>query len=329
MLGRTIREVLGQDAYEPRHARIEAVLRGEPMRFEVPTPGRMGQRRETEVHYLPRRDATGEVDGFYAVVVDLTEQKTIQRSLQEAREAAEREAARTGTILSQLAEGVIVTDQDGRITFVNEAAERIHGVMRLHVAAADHSESYGLFTEDGLPYPPEELPLTRASLRGETVEGARCASVAQTAPSSWAVGSARPIARRTASRSVRSSPCATTPRVRTAEAELRHLNQHLEAEVAQRTAERKLLADVFEGTDAMMSVVGPALELLAFNRAYADEVERLGGRRPAIGDRVTDIYADLPDLAAGRRSELAARRSREAFSVIQELGDPRPLPTLV
>ena len=77
----------------------------------------------------------------------------------------------------------------------------------------------------------------------------------------------------------------------TAEVELRWLNQHLEAEVAQRTAERKLLADVFEGTDAMMSVVSLEMTLLAFNRAYTDEVERLGGRRPAVGDRVTVGHA--------------------------------------
>ena len=103
LLGHTIREVLGDEAYEPRQAQIEAVLRGEPVRFEAYTPGAPGVRRDTEVDYLPRHGAVGAVKGFYGVVVDLTEQKAVQRNLEAARAGAEKEAARTAAILSQLA----------------------------------------------------------------------------------------------------------------------------------------------------------------------------------------------------------------------------------
>lgn len=72
-------------------------------------------------------------------------------------------------VLAQLQEGVIITDQHGRIIFVNEAAKRIHGVARLDVTPDDYSDMYHLFTEDGEPYPPEELPLTRAVRLGEAV----------------------------------------------------------------------------------------------------------------------------------------------------------------
>ena len=107
-----------------------------------------------------------------------------------------------------------------------------------------------------------------------------------------------------------------------AEDDLRRLNEHLEAEVARRTAERKLLADVFEGTDALMAVADPDLRLLAFNRAYADEVERLAGHRPQVGDRVTDIYAGLPDLSAAAEANWSRAIAGETFSITQELGDP-------
>jgi PAS domain-containing protein len=72
-------------------------------------------------------------------------------------------------VLGQLAEGVIVTDVAGRITFVNEAAARLHGVARLDVAPEAYAETYQLLTVDGRPYPSAELPLARAVLRGETV----------------------------------------------------------------------------------------------------------------------------------------------------------------
>jgi PAS domain S-box-containing protein len=102
--------------------------------------------------------------------------------------AAERDAA-----LGQLTEGVIVTDPAGRITFVNEAAARLHGVAQLDVPPSAYSATYHLFTEDGQPYPPEELPLARAVLRGETVADARWRIRRPDGTEVLAIGSAQPL----------------------------------------------------------------------------------------------------------------------------------------
>lgn len=72
--------------------------------------------------------------------------------------------------LDQLAEGVIVADEQGRIVYVNAAAAAIHGVAGLGVGPDDYADSYHLFTMDGAPYPSEELPLARAVSAGETVK---------------------------------------------------------------------------------------------------------------------------------------------------------------
>ena len=224
MLGRTIRDVLGEEGYGPRRAHIRAGLRGEASRVEVMTPGRDGHHRDTEVHYIPRHDAGGRVDGVYAVVLDLTEQKGAQRALQQAREEAEREAARTAAILGQLAEGVIVTDTEGRITFVNEAAARIHGVSQLGVMPDKYTETYRLLTIGGEPYLPEALPLSRAALKGEIVENARWRILRPDGTEVIAVGSARPLKGADVGR----NGAVLTLRVDTArakaEAELRRLN---------------------------------------------------------------------------------------------------------
>jgi PAS domain S-box-containing protein len=95
-------------------------------------------------------------------------------------------------ILNQLAEGVIVADADGRLTFVNEAAERIHGVNRLDIEPDQYSATYHLFTEAGDPYPPNELPLTRA-VRGERVEEARWRVRRPDGTELLVIGSARPL----------------------------------------------------------------------------------------------------------------------------------------
>ncbi len=86
-----------------------------------------------------------------------------------ARERLEALAAERAATLQQLVDGVIITDPAGRITFVNDAARRLHGVAELGVPVEGYTETYHLLTMDGRPYPPEELPLARAALRGETV----------------------------------------------------------------------------------------------------------------------------------------------------------------
>jgi len=86
-----------------------------------------------------------------------------------ARANAERLAAERAAVLSQIAEGVIIADAEGRITLVNEAAARLHGVAEVGIGISRYAETYHLLTPDGQPYPPEELPLARAVLRGETV----------------------------------------------------------------------------------------------------------------------------------------------------------------
>jgi PAS domain S-box-containing protein len=115
-------------------------------------------------------------------------------ALRESEARAGALAAERAAILGQLAEGVIVTDLAGCISFVNDAAARIHGSAQLlGVPPSAYSTAYGLYTEDGRPYPSEELPLARAVLRGETVEGARWRIRRPDGTEVLAIGSARPV----------------------------------------------------------------------------------------------------------------------------------------
>jgi len=101
--------------------------------------------------------------------------------------------AEQATVLGQLREGVILTDRTGRITFVNEAAARFHGVLQLGVPLAEYSQNSHLLTEDGRPYPPDELPLARAVLHGETVNQARWCVRSDGGTERIATGAAQPL----------------------------------------------------------------------------------------------------------------------------------------
>ncbi|MGK7871368.1 PAS domain S-box protein [Falsiroseomonas sp. E2-1-a20] len=96
-------------------------------------------------------------------------------------------------VLEQIAEGVILADAAGSIVFINEAAARMHGVAHFNVTPLGYSSAYDLRTEDGLPYPTEDLPLARAVLRQERVEAARWRIRRPDGSEVLAVGSAKPV----------------------------------------------------------------------------------------------------------------------------------------
>jgi PAS domain S-box-containing protein len=124
---------------------------------------------------------------------DVSERRAAEDALRATTARAETLAAEQAAILGQLAEGVIVTDPAGRITFVNEAAARIHGVARLDVEPDAYSETYHLLTVDGQPYPSHELPLARAVREGETVLDARWRIQRPDGSEVLAIGSAQPV----------------------------------------------------------------------------------------------------------------------------------------
>ena len=110
---------------------------------------------------------------------------------------------------------------------------------------------------------------------------------------------------------------------RQAEIALQQLNVTLEQRISEALAERKLLADLVEGTDAIVQVVDRNFRLLAINKAAADEIERLIGKRPKIGDSKLDMLTDRPDLLENARAIWQRAIDGESFTHISEVEDPK------
>jgi signal transduction histidine kinase/CheY-like chemotaxis protein len=106
-----------------------------------------------------------------------------------------------------------------------------------------------------------------------------------------------------------------------AEAELRELNDTLERRVADALAERKLLADIVEATNAFVQVVDHDLRWLAINRAAVDEFERVYGVRPQIGDSLLSMRGAEPERQAAIEAAWRRALSGEEFTDNGELND--------
>jgi signal transduction histidine kinase len=107
-----------------------------------------------------------------------------------------------------------------------------------------------------------------------------------------------------------------------AERALRELNETLEGRVRQALAERNLLADIVEGTNAFVQVIDRDYRWLAINRAAADEFERIFGARPSVGVNMLGLLESRPEQQAAVRDLWGRALGGDEFTTIAEFGDP-------
>jgi two-component system, sensor histidine kinase PdtaS len=169
------------------------IAAGVPFEMTFPLKGADGVFRPFLTRIQPMRDADGTVQKWFGANVDVTAQVAAETELRAANLKKDAIAAEREATLGQLGEGVIVTDATGRITFVNDAATRLHGVARLDVEPEDYAKAYSLWTEEGQPYPIDKLPLTRAVRHQETVVDARWKIRRPDGGEVLALGNAKPI----------------------------------------------------------------------------------------------------------------------------------------
>jgi PAS domain S-box-containing protein len=187
VLGQVMWDVFPQGRGTPFEAACRAAMdEGTITRFE--TNSALRPDRAVELRIGPLKGG-----GVTVALTDVTERARAAEELRQAGERNSRLAAELEAVLSQLAEGVILAAADGRILFINDAAERIHGVRALGVMPEDYTTTYHLFTDDGRPYPFEQLPLMRAVRGGESVLDASWRIHRPDGSEVRASGSARPI----------------------------------------------------------------------------------------------------------------------------------------
>lgn len=81
LVGRTLDDVIGAKACAQLAPWIERVLAGEEVDFEVRLDAAIVRDRWTRATYTPTRDADGRVDGWVAVLADVTERRALEERL--------------------------------------------------------------------------------------------------------------------------------------------------------------------------------------------------------------------------------------------------------
>ncbi|MEJ5999372.1 sensor domain-containing diguanylate cyclase [Paucibacter soli] len=155
VLGQTVATVLGEAVWAEVRPAMEAALRGETTSYERHIQGR-AQERWIHVALVPRRDAAGAVDGFYALASDITPRLRAEQALRQSEQ-------RLRSITDQLPMRISYVGPDERYRFINLAYERAFGRPRQELLGCTVREVIG----DGA-YEASAAHIQRA-LAGETV----------------------------------------------------------------------------------------------------------------------------------------------------------------
>jgi PAS domain S-box-containing protein len=156
-IGRTIAEIMPDMWPDVEHLYKHVLETGEPVinrASEREDPSRAGEARHLLVSYYPVR-LGDEVIGIGLVVIDITE-----------RQQAEDLRA---VVMENIAEGIYVTDAQGRLVYMNPSASRMTGwreddLRGKSVHAAIHHQH-----ADGTPFAEHDCQLMRALTDGRTV----------------------------------------------------------------------------------------------------------------------------------------------------------------
>ena len=80
MEGRTLLEVLGEEAYRAVTPYLESVFSGQDVTYEMRVPYLHGGHRDVRATYVPHRGPDGEVQGFFSLVTDISQRKQAERT---------------------------------------------------------------------------------------------------------------------------------------------------------------------------------------------------------------------------------------------------------
>ena len=155
--GKHLWEVVGEPAYQVLRPYVEQVLAGEQVTFESQIPYQDGGTRYINAIYVPQFNQQGTVEGYAALVTDISEQQAALRERNQAEEALRESNERLNFALQTAELG------DWDLDLSNQSARR----SRRHDQIFGYESllpewTYKMFLEHVLP---EDRPLVDAKFR--------------------------------------------------------------------------------------------------------------------------------------------------------------------
>jgi PAS domain S-box-containing protein len=153
VIGRPITVLIPPEHLHEENFILERIRRGERVQhFETVRRRKDGSLVDISLTVSPIRNAGGRIIGASKVARDISEQR-------QARERLRQSEERFRVTLSSIGDGVIATDSEGRVTFMNRVAERLTGWDAKDALGASLGRVFHILAEENRQ--PLENPVKR------------------------------------------------------------------------------------------------------------------------------------------------------------------------
>jgi PAS domain S-box-containing protein len=314
LIGRSVAEALPETVEQGFVALLDQVYRtGKPYTAtSAPYEMRHSETGIVSSHlldfvYQPIKDASGTVTGVFVEGADVTGRALMESALRES-EARFRDIADATPVL------IWISDVTGTCTWFNS--------RWLSFTGRGMQDEIGVGWIDGVHPQDMQRCVEVYNKAFERREAYRTEYRRRRFDGEWRVLDASGVPRIIDGKFVGFiGSCIDVTERKAAEAELRELNERLEQRVAAALAERKVLVDIIESTDAWVQVLDLNFRILAINRAAADNFERLSGLRPKIGDQLIELLSERPHYRDRAHGFWVRALRGEEFTASDEITD--------
>src|SRR5919112_1036562 len=163
VLGKNCRFLQGEHRDQPALEELRiAVKEGRECQVVLGNYKKDGTFFWNELSISPVHDDEGNLANFVGVLGDVTERKRAEGALQYQRDL-------TRAITDHAADSLFLWDTEGRVTFINPAAEETFGWRREELLGEVLHDRMHHHRPDGRPYPSSECPLLRVFESGQTL----------------------------------------------------------------------------------------------------------------------------------------------------------------
>jgi PAS domain S-box-containing protein len=169
-----------------------SIATGEPFEMTFPLRGADGIFRPFLTRIIPLKDAAGRVHRWFGTNTDVSELKRVEEERARLLLEVQNQAAELDATLSSMVIGLIVYDTAGKAIRLNNTAKKLlPSELFFNMTVEERLHVLRWETENGQPFPPEEIPVVRA-LRGETTNDVVLAGLFPNR-TLWILASAAPI----------------------------------------------------------------------------------------------------------------------------------------
>jgi len=161
ILGRPVREVIGEEGYREIAPHIERVIAGETVTYERTVKAADGGERVLEVNLRPQRDESGRTVAAFVLIHDITRHRMAELSVRESEERLQKfaDATRSGIVFHE--DGIVTDCNDAILRLIGYRYDEIVGTAIIQYVSPDFREQALEMVRKGIERPYESEIIAR------------------------------------------------------------------------------------------------------------------------------------------------------------------------